>query len=105
MSKKKKVTVLDLVKMIEDQKAVAKAAYEKIDQYSEMLLKSCGHNHEVVSEITDEETKTTLYKRVRVLDNAELLKQGKPLYKSTGFKRVEIEIDYLKHKPKEKESA
>jgi hypothetical protein len=99
---KKTVKVLDLVKMIEDQKAIARAAYEKIDQYSDILLKKCGHGHEIVSEIVDEETKTTLYKRVRVLDNAELLKLGKPLYKSTGFKRVEVEIDILKHKPKEK---
>ena len=93
-----------LVARIEQSKAAAKELYASLDADSEALLDMLKHGYEIVTEVKEEGSEAILYKRVRITDNAELLKQGKPLFKSTAFKRCEVEIDYLKHPPKKKEA-
>lgn len=102
MTKKKisTTTTEEMIEMREKLAAKAKALYEQMDKIDDALLKRHGHGYEKVTEIKQDDT--TLYKRIRIDDNSELLKQGKPMFKTASFKRVNVSVDILKNKPKEK---
>lgn len=104
MAKKKSISknVLDkLVENIEKNKLVAKEAYEAIEADTKKILEMTKHGFEYTTEIKGEND-TVLYKRVRMIDNTVLFLEGKKLFKPAGISRFEVDIDYLKHPPKDK---